>query len=91
MRLESATVHTLLGLIGVILLNMNSSKPRQAIQVTRLGRSDVEGRVRQAAANIRLEGYEPSARSQALVREVASGKKTHETALAEIRSWYVRP
>jgi len=69
---------------------MDSRKPRQAIQVARLGRSDVEGRVRQAAANIRLEGHQPSVRSQALVREVASGKKTHETALAEIRSWYVR-
>jgi hypothetical protein len=68
---------------------MDSRKPRQAIQVARLGRSDIEGRVRQAAANIRLEGHQPSARSQALVREVASGKKTHETALAEIRSWYV--
>jgi len=68
---------------------MDSRKPRQPIQVTRLGRADVEDQVRQAAANIRLEGRQPTPRAQALVRQVAAGEKSYDMALAEIRSWYV--
>ena len=69
---------------------MESLKPRQLFQLKRLGSPDVEDQVRQAVANIRLEGLQVSARTLTLLREVASGEKTYEMARAEIRSWHDR-
>jgi hypothetical protein len=72
-----------------ILLVVHSKKQRTAIVVARLGRPDIEDRIRQAMANTRLEGRRPSPRSEALLRPVVTGELTYEVALSVIRSWYV--
>ena len=57
-------------------------------QITRLGLQDVDDQVRQAIANVTLEGLQPSEQSVLLARAVASGELSAEEALDKLRSMY---
>ncbi len=66
-------------------------KPSQApFRMTRLGRASVEDQVRQAVASVSLEGLKPTDRAVELVRAIASGEITGETALNSLRGYHGR-
>ena len=57
-------------------------------KITRLGLHDVDDQVRQAIANVTLEGLQPSEQAVLLARAVASGELSTEEALNMLRSMY---
>lgn len=57
-------------------------------KITRLGLQDVDDQVRQAIANVTLEGLQPSKQAVLLARAVASGAISTEEALNKLRSMY---
>jgi hypothetical protein len=57
-------------------------------KITRLGLLDVDDQVRQAIANVTLEGLQPSEQAVLLERAVASGAISTEEALNKLRSMY---
>jgi len=61
-------------------------------KVERLGLEDVDDQVRQAVANVTLDGLRPSEQAIQLARCVANGSLSIEEALSKLRSMYaVRP
>lgn len=66
-------------------------KPRyiaMPTQITRLGLQDPDDQVRQALANVTLEGLQPSTQSVLLARSVATGSLSTEEALNQLRGMY---
>jgi len=57
-------------------------------RIGRLGRIDVDDQVRQAIANVTLEGLRPSDQSVSLARAVATGSMSTEEALNALRGMY---
>jgi hypothetical protein len=58
-------------------------------KLKRLGSEDVEDRVRQAVASVRLSGLEPSQESIELVRSLADGKLTPDEAIKKLRKKHI--
>ena len=65
---------------------MKTAQP--PFKISRIGLSDPDDQVRQAIASVTLSGLKPTERAVELVRAVATGKMTRETALNEMRDWY---
>lgn len=67
---------------------MRHEYPLQLTPVTRLGSADVNDRVCQASANVRLEGLRPHKRALPLAHAIASGEISTASAIEEIHAWY---
>ena len=60
----------------------------QLTPVTRLGSADVNDQVRQASANVRLEGLRPHKQALPLAHAIASGEVSTASAIEQIHAWY---
>lgn len=69
---------------------MHPSIGIKVIQTLRLGSAVASEQVRQAVANVTLEGLRPSSHSLSLAHAVASGAMTADDAVAQLRAVYAR-